>query len=295
MHNNIKMRKLTTYTLALLGMMVLFNSCKKEYESIESIDDAKIQAYIKKNNLTMTKDAAGFYYQVVSAGTGAPLLNKDSVFYNLSVGSLAGTNYYATTEYSNEGTYLGYINPTPYRTALTGLNRGAKVKVILPSYLAYGKNGSGNIPSNEIILSEITTNNLATQTEIDDKRIADFLVAKGITATRHSSGVYYQVLTPSTGADVIDEHSTLVVAYTGRFLSGTVFDSNTAYTTTTLENILGWGKILPLFKAGAKIRIFIPSNLAYGVAGSTNSVTGAVVIPPSACLDFDITITSVTN
>jgi len=289
------MRKLTTYTLALLGILVLFNSCKKEYESIESIDDAKIQAYIKKNNLTMTKDATGFYYEVVSPGTGAPLLNKDSVFYSLSVSSLEGVNYYSTAAYSNEGTYLGYINPTAYRTALTGLNRGAKVKVILPSYLAYGKNGSGNIPSNEIILSEVTTNTLATQTEIDEKRIIDFLAAKGITAIRHSSGVYYQVLTPSTGADVIDDHSTLVVAYAGRLFNGTVFDSGAAFTTTPLQVIQGWSKILPMFRAGAKIRIFIPSDLGYGVAGSTNSVTGAVVIPPSACLDFDITITSVTN
>lgn len=293
------MRKLTTYTLALLGMIFLFNSCKKEYESIESIDKAKIEAYIKANGLDgkMKPDPAGsgFYYQVVSDGTGAPMLNKDSVFYNLSITNLSGTSYYSTAAYSNEGTYLGYINPSSYRTALSGLNRGAKVRVILPSYLAYGKNGSGNVPSNEVILSEITTNTLTTQSEIDDKRIVDFLASKGITATKHSSGVYYQVLTPSTGSDVIDEHSTLVVAYAGRLLNGTVFDSGTALTTTPQQVIQGWGKILPLFRAGAKIRIFIPSNLAYGLAGSTNSLTGALIIPPSACLDFDITITSVTN
>lgn len=293
------MRKLTTYTLALLGILVLFNSCKKEYESIQSIDDAKIQAYINANNLKgkMIPDpnGSGFYYQVVSQGTGAPMLNKDSVFYNLSISSLNGTNYYTTAQFSNEGTYLGYISPSSYRIALDGAPRGSKVRVILPSYLAFGKNGTAAVPSNEVIISELTTDVLTTQTEIDDKRIADFLASKGIIATRHSSGVYYQVITAGTGTDVIDEHSSLVVKYAGRLFSGTTFDSSDAYTTTLQSVIQGWGKVLPLFKSGAKIRIFIPSGLAYGTTGSTNSATGVVVIPPSACLDFDITITSVTN
>ncbi len=72
MHKNI-----TKYIYALLGVILIFNSCKKEYESIEDIDDAKIQAYIKSNNLPAVKDPSGFYYQVLDPGTGGAMLNKD--------------------------------------------------------------------------------------------------------------------------------------------------------------------------------------------------------------------------
>ncbi|WP_316771303.1 FKBP-type peptidyl-prolyl cis-trans isomerase [Pedobacter frigiditerrae] len=282
------MRKLTTYTLALVGMLILFNSCKKEYETIESIDDAKIQAYIKKNNLTMTKDPSGFYYQTVSQGTGAPLLNKDSVLYNLSIGSLAGANYYTTAAYTNEGTYLGYISPSSYRTALEGVNRGAKVRVILPSYLAYGKNGNATVPSNEVIISDITTDILPTQWQIDDKRIIDFLAAKGLTATKSPLRVYYIVKTAGTGTSV-DISSTITVKYTGRTLNGNVFDTSGDNTIVSplMSLIKGWEVLLGMQK-GAKVRIFVPSDLGYGLSAQTN-------IPGSSVLDFDIELVDVTN
>ncbi|TCC93211.1 hypothetical protein EZ428_00085 [Pedobacter frigiditerrae] len=282
------MRKLTTYTLALLGILVLFNSCKKEYETIESIDDAKIQAYIKKNNLTMTKDPSGFYYQLVTQGTGASLLNKDSVFYNLSISSLGGANYYTTAAYNNEGTYLGYISPSSYRTALEGANRGAKVRVILPSYLAYGKNGNATVPSNEVIISDITTEVLPTQWQIDDKRIVDFLAAKGLTATKSPLRVYYIVKTPGTGTSV-DISSTITVKYTGRTLNGTVFDTSGDATISSplVSLIKGWEVLLGMQK-GAKVRIFVPSNLGYGLDAQTS-------IPGSSVLDFDIELVDVTN
>jgi FKBP-type peptidyl-prolyl cis-trans isomerase FkpA len=281
-------KKLTIYSFALLGVLVLFNSCKKEYETIESIDEAKIQAYIKQNNLTMTKDPSGFYYQVVNQGTGDIMLNKDSVFYDFNIKSLTDIVYQAKSTKNNYGTYLGYITPAPYRIALTNLKRGGSVKVIFPSYLAFGKNGSGNIPSNEVLISEISTYAQKTQWDIDDNKILAFLTTKGITATKDPSRVYYQILTQGTGTSAIDFNSTLVVKYTGRLLDGTVFDSNASYSTTLNGLIAGWGKVLPLFTSGAKIRIFIPSDLGYGTTGN-----GAV--PANAALDFDIEIVSVTN
>lgn len=282
------MRKITTYTLALLGMMILFNSCKKEYESIERIDDAKIQAYIKKNNLTMTKDPSGFYFQTITQGTGAPMLNKDSVLYNLSISSLTGENYYATKAYYNEGTYLGYLSPEAYRTALAGVNRGSKVRVILPSYLAYGKNGTGVVPSNEVIISDIATDILPTQWQIDDKRIVDFLAAKGLAATKSPLRVYYIPITRGKG-ETVDISSTIVVKYTGRTLNGTVFDTSGENTISSplVSLIKGWEVLLGMQK-GAKVRIFVPSDLGYGLTAQAN-------IPASSVLDFDIELVDVTN
>jgi FKBP-type peptidyl-prolyl cis-trans isomerase FkpA len=297
MRNNIQMNKNTIkYTFALLGILVLFNSCKKEYETIQSIDDAKIQAYIKQNNLTMTKDPSGYYYQVLSQGTGAPMLNKDSVFYNLDIKSLGGKSYFTTPAYSNDGTYLGYLIPASYQTALVGVNRGSKVRVILPSYLAYGKNGNANVPSNEIIVSDITTLNETAQWQIDDKTIKSFLTAKGITAVKNPNRIYFTFSQVGTGT-IVDALSSVTVKYTGKFLNGNIFDQTSGDATfvTTLDQVIvGWKKALVGLNKGTKVRIFIPSDLAYGTAGSTTSA-GVVVIPPSSVLDFEIEIVDVTN
>ncbi len=289
-------KKLSSSTIALLAILLLFNSCKKEYETIQSIDDAKIQAYIKQNNLTMTKDPSGFYYQVLTQGTGAPLAYKDSVFYNLEVKALSGQSYITATAFTNDGTHLGYLNPTSYRTALLGVKRGSKVRIILPSYLAYGKNGYGTVPSNEVIVSDITTYAQNAQWQIDDARILSFLSANNITAVKSPQRVYYKILTPGTGTS-IDIASTVTLKYTGRLLNGTVFDQtiDTSYLVAQLQSLIkGWEVLLGMQK-GTKIRIFIPSDLGYGLAGQTDSYTGKTTIPASSVLDFDIEVIDVTN
>lgn len=284
------MQKITTTVIALFAVVALFSSCKKEYDSIETIDNAKIEAYIAKNNLqNVQSHEDGFYYQIVNPGTGPLLQNTDYVLYEFDIKSLAGNAYQTPSPVSNNASYVGYVTlPSAFRPVILKVSRGATVKLIIPSYLAFGKNGSGNIPSNEVITSDLHVFAEATQAELDENRIIAFLAANNITATKHSSGVYYQVLTVGTGTDVIDEHSNLVVKYKGKFLNGTEFDSGDAFATTLLEVIPGWGKVIPMFKQGAKVRLFIPSELGYGSSTSSG-------ISPNTVLDFTIDITTVTN
>ncbi|MFA6278102.1 MAG: FKBP-type peptidyl-prolyl cis-trans isomerase [Pedobacter sp.] len=292
-------KKITLYSFALLGILLLLNSCKKEYETIESIDDAKIQAYVKSNT-GFVKDPAGYYYKIVSPGTGAELKNSDSLYYSYTFKSLDGKVFNQTSDLMIPGTFLGYTDRfvingssylfTPIREVLTKLKRGGKASLIMPSYMAFGKNGVSilNIGTNENIVLDLGIYSQSKQHEIDEFEIQTFIAKNSIIATKDLSRVYYQVLTPGTGTDVINLNSALVVKYTGRLLDGTIFDSSTSFSTTLAETISGWQKVIPLFKAGAKIRIFIPSDLAYSTIGN-----GAV--PANAVLDFDIEIVSVTN
>ena len=299
------LKKLSSYTFALLGVILLFNSCTKEYESIQSVDETKILNYIKANNLTgYTKDATGYYYKITSPGTGALLKNTDSVLYAYDLKNISGNVYSETAVNTNEGTFTGYVTPVPYRDILTKMSRGGKFTVILPSYLAFGKNGNGNIPSNEVILSDVSVYAQPTQAALDKARIQAYLTSKGITnAVEGPGGVYYVVVTPTTPGtvdkpiQVINFGSSVTTKYTGRLLDGTVFDSSTDGTAvlTLGGTIRGWGKVLPLFSTGAKLRLFIPSGLAYGTKGSVSQTTGVTVIPANSILDFDIEITAVTN
>ena len=296
------MKNFTKISLLLVLLAaVLFTACEKQYDSIQVVDDATIQTYIRQNNLTMIKDVTGYYYNIITPGTGTEIKNSDSIFYSYTFKTLSGRVLNQTSNISIPGTFLGYtdgfvINGTAYtlssvREVLSKLKRGGKATVIIPSNLAFGRNGipALDIESNENILVELGIYTQSKRYEIDEMQIDNFLAANSLTAIKDPSRVRYIVTQQGTGSETILPSSSLSVNYTGRLLSGTTFDSSngTPATFTLLETIKGWG-ILKNFKAGTKVRIFVPSALGYGVAGNGS-------IPGNACLDFDIEIVSVTN
>lgn len=104
------------------------------------------------------------------------------------------------------------------------------------------------------------------------------------------TGLQYEVIeegngaTPKAGDDV-------TVHYTGTLIDGTVFDSSVERgapaTFGVTQVIPGWVEALQMMKEGAKWRLFIPSNLAYGPNGAGN------VIGPNATLIFDVELIKV--
>jgi FKBP-type peptidyl-prolyl cis-trans isomerase len=103
----------------------------------------------------------------------------------------------------------------------------------------------------------------------------------------HESGMQYKSLQkgPAGGVSptVADKVS---IHYEGRLLDGTVFDSSYKRgekANFPLSNLVkGWQIALPMMKPGDKWTIWLPSDLAYGNAGSPPN------IPPGATLEFDI-------
>jgi FKBP-type peptidyl-prolyl cis-trans isomerase FklB len=104
------------------------------------------------------------------------------------------------------------------------------------------------------------------------------------------SGLQYQVLQPGTGrrpgkTDKVTTH------YHGTLIDGTVFDSSyergEPATFPVNGVIAGWTEALQLMQEGAKWRLFIPSNLAYGSRGAGSD------IGPDSTLIFDVELISV--
>ncbi|WP_193073724.1 FKBP-type peptidyl-prolyl cis-trans isomerase [Pseudomonas sp. FME51] len=103
------------------------------------------------------------------------------------------------------------------------------------------------------------------------------------------SGLQYEVVNAGTGATPTAS-STVRTHYEGTLISGEVFDSS--YKRGQPAEfpvggvIAGWTEALQLMQEGAKWRLYIPSNLAYGerAAGS---------IPPHSTLIFDIELIAV--
>lgn len=298
------LKKLSGYILALAGLAVIFTSCKKDYESIKDTDSAKITDYIAKNNLTgMVEDPAktGYFYQIVTQGTGTNLLlNTDTILYTGAVkGMESGTTYFSTASYYNLNTFVGYTNSLTYNSAaynipairdvMLKMKRGGTARILLPSYLAFGRNGAGSIPANENIDLTITTFPDSTQAQLDDRLIQAFVTSKGLSMTKDPSGVWYAVSAAGSGTTPITVNSTIQTSYTGRYTDGTVFDSSTDATFGISSVVAGWAKVIPgRLQNGGKIRMIIPSRLAYGKAGYSS-------VPGNSILDFDVEILSVTQ
>lgn len=118
--------------------------------------------------------------------------------------------------------------------------------------------------------------------------IANYLSTNNISATRHSSGLYYQISQQGTG-DSPNNCSAIVISYTGKLSDGHIFD-NRSHVAFTLGGLIeGWKIGLPLIQKGGKIKLYIPPSLGYGDS-DIKDTNGAVVIPANSMLIFDISL-----
>ncbi len=121
---------------------------------------------------------------------------------------------------------------------------------------------------------------------------ADFLAAnaavEGVETT--PSGLQYQVLQEGSGAQHPAATDKVTVHYHGTLIDGTVFDSSVdrgqPIEFGLNQVIKGWTEGVQLMVVGQKMRLFIPSNLAYGdrAAGS---------IAPGSTLIFDVELLAI--
>ena len=122
----------------------------------------------------------------------------------------------------------------------------------------------------------------------EQAELEQYLDANGITATKHSSGFYYNILEPGTGASP-GLCSTVQIAYTGRRTDNFQFDANTNLQIQLGQLIEGWRKGLPLLKKGGRIMLYIPPSLGYGARDILDQ-QGNVIIPKNSHLIFDVTL-----
>jgi FKBP-type peptidyl-prolyl cis-trans isomerase FkpA len=125
-----------------------------------------------------------------------------------------------------------------------------------------------------------------SQRNIEVKQIGDSIAAGKTDAINKVNDVYYTIMKEGTGRQVsVDD--TVTVFYKGYlFSNGTVFDETKEKPATfPLKRLIkGWQIGLPQCKVGGKIKLLIPSNLAYSIR------TRAAKIPPNSILVFEIEV-----
>jgi FKBP-type peptidyl-prolyl cis-trans isomerase len=298
----IKMKPSLYKSFCLIAVVVLFSfGCKKDYDTIEELDDAQIEAYLKQNSLTAKKSSNGTYYVSINRGTGAAVEYTEMVplIYTFKTldGQFANVDTFAN-RYGATGQYLGYLGPEGLRIAVKDSLkfRGGSMKVVIPSNLAFGRNGNGQVPGNASVEYTVKVLNPAGLPAYDQISIEKYKAANNLTGFLATpEGVHYKVIEPGTGSPITRD-SVLSMQYTGRLFNGKVFQevNGTSSITVTLSNMIeGWVASVPKIKGGGSIRVLIPSGLAYGLAGSVDNNTRTVIIPSASCLDFDIKVLDV--
>ncbi len=130
-------------------------------------------------------------------------------------------------------------------------------------------------------------NNAKKQAETDHNLILNYVSSHNLKGEFTSSGLYYVIQDSGTA-----KHPTLsaylYVNYKGYFLDGKIFDQGTDIKFPLSGVIKGWQEGLQLIGVGGKIKLLIPSALAYG-----NTQSGS--IPPNSVLGFDVTLNSFTK
>src|SRR5690606_26006312 len=182
--------------------ILFFTSCeKKEYQTIVELDEENIQNYIRQNNLNMIPfEESGMYYQILEEGDGAPLDYKKVIplvyTFKTHDGSFSAVDTFAVgNRYAD---FLGYF---PYGKAVADNQPGSpldkeeglklilnqalkftngKIRVLVPSRLAYGRNGSGKVGPNQCIDYVIHAIDPASLPDYEDLSIRKYIPTIGM-------------------------------------------------------------------------------------------------------------------
>lgn len=120
--------------------------------------------------------------------------------------------------------------------------------------------------------------------------LAENKVKKGVITTE--SGLQYEVITEGSGDKALPT-SKIKIHYHGTTIDGQVFDSSVdrkePIDATPTQFIAGFSEGLLMMNKGAKYRLYIPQELAYGAQQRGD------LIKPFSTLVFDIEMLEITN
>ncbi len=109
--------------------------------------------FLKEKSVKRTK--SGLLYKVEKLGTGSPPKDSDTVFVNYIGALIDGTefdNSYSRSEalsFRLDSVIQGWAEGLKY------VNKGGKIKLVIPPELAYGKIGAPGIPPNATLVFDV--------------------------------------------------------------------------------------------------------------------------------------------
>lgn len=297
-------------------IVLYFSACqKKEYQTIDELDSLNIQEYIRKNNLNVKEfDDSGIFYTIIEEGSGQELAYENKVPLVFTLKTLDGS-YSALDTFSTSNRYYDYLGYFPYGSGAANspgspldkdegmkmllketLKRAnGKVRIIVPSRLAFGRNGTRDIPPNSSLDYIIHAIDVDSLPNYEDASIRQYIVSENMQVddfTKTNSGIYYKIEKEGSG-DFVDNDKAFKASYDLKLLDGKSIQTADSVTFSLTNVIAAWQEVMPKVKDKGKVRMLIPSSQAYRMEGSTDSNTGTQFIPPFSSLDFEVEVVGI--
>ena len=302
------MRKRMIFKLGMFSMMtaIMLGGCKKDntQEQIEN-EMRLLQQYLVDNNITQEPTASGLYYIPILEGTGMSPAHGTWIEIEYT-GMLIDGTIFATSDESTAELHNIYVDDFLYgplriqlgNIPMKGLNEGIKLmkvgeiaKFIIPSNLGLGGSSSGAVPAYSTLIYTIELLEAFDDPEkYEQEKIWEYLKEgefENLDST--ASGIYYIQENEGTGP-LFRNGDQVSVYYTGQFMDGREFDSNTgeealSFIIPSEYLIQGWNEGIKLMRDGEDGILIIPYQLGYGEEGLLNEF-GRVMIPPYMTLVY---------
>jgi FKBP-type peptidyl-prolyl cis-trans isomerase FkpA len=147
------------WILSAMAAMMLLAGCKKDggCKNVDpSVEDPQMQTFITANGINATKNNRGMYYEILAPGGTAKPQNNSVVYVTYKGTLLDGTVFDEQYNPGRTGFVLNNLIEA-WKLGLPMLGKGGSMKMVVPSALGYGCNGSGaSIPPNTPLYFEIS-------------------------------------------------------------------------------------------------------------------------------------------
>lgn len=248
---------------------------------IEVLDVIAPPAFPKGDEPAQKKTESGLVYEILTAGAGESPGKDDIVEMRYAFWNQGG-ELLECSEW-NDVTISGRLDDfrLPFlKEAPLLMKVGAVYRFIVPAALGFGEQGGPSLEKGTPTIWKLTLVKFAPP-----PKMPDFAMPADDKLTTTASGLKYEVIEAGEGESPVMGQA-VKVHYAGWLPDGTLFDasynSGQPATFRLGEVIGGWNEGLQLMKPGAKFRLVIPPDLAYGAAGSPPK------IGPNATLVFHV-------
>jgi FKBP-type peptidyl-prolyl cis-trans isomerase len=132
----------------------------KNAESEQKVKDSKIiEDYLKSKNIKASKTASGLYYVIDKKGAG-PNAQKGQTVSVAYTGTLLNGKQFDSSRKPGGQPYTFKLGQDPviagWQEGIALLNKGAKARLFIPSYMGYGVQGAGgDIPPNAVLIFDV--------------------------------------------------------------------------------------------------------------------------------------------
>lgn len=288
-------------------------------EKLRIAEDELIRSYIAEKNITAQPNPSGIYFIEKKKGSGISPDSTDYVAVHFTVSRLTGEQIFSTREKGEEPIEFqcgSNFENAGFREAIRMMKNGGTATAIVPSNMAFGEMGAGDIiapytplcydlevvkviPAAEWNKKEAAKNaakkaESARLEKEEGQLLKKYLTESGITTPPRPSGLIYIERQKGTGPQAV-AGKTVQVHYTGKLLDGSVFDSSYdrgqpfEFTLGKRSVIEGWEEGIALMNEGGKATLIIPSRLGYKDRGAGGRIA------PFSSLVFEVELVKVSE